>query len=42
VAVARAEWAQNQAELDPERLVFIDETGTSNQHGSAAWTGAAR
>jgi transposase len=29
VAVARAEWAQNQAELDPERLVFIDETGTS-------------
>ena len=29
VAAARAEWAQNQTELDPERLVFIDETGTS-------------
>jgi transposase len=29
VAAARAEWAHNQAELDPERLVFIDETGTS-------------
>jgi hypothetical protein len=29
VAAARAEWAQNQSELDPERLVFIDETGTS-------------
>ena len=29
VAAARAAWAQAQAELDPERLVFIDETGTS-------------
>jgi transposase len=29
VAAVRAEWAQNQVELDPERLVFIDETGTS-------------
>jgi transposase len=29
VAAARAQWAQNQAELDPERLVFLDETGTS-------------
>jgi transposase len=29
VAAARTEWAQNQTELDPERLVFIDETGTS-------------
>ena len=29
VAAARAEWAKDQAELDPERLVFIDETGTS-------------
>jgi transposase len=29
VAAARAEWADNQAELDPERLVFLDETGTS-------------
>lgn len=29
VAAARAAWADNQAELDPERLVFIDETGAS-------------
>jgi transposase len=29
VAAARIEWARNQTELDPERLVFIDETGTS-------------
>ena len=29
VAAARAQWAENQTELDPERLVFIDETGTS-------------
>ena len=29
VAAARAAWAQAQAELAPERLVFIDETGTS-------------
>jgi len=29
VAAARAEWAQSQAELNPERLVFVDETGTS-------------
>ena len=29
VAAARAEWAQDQAELDAECLVFIDETGTS-------------
>jgi transposase len=29
VAAARTEWASNQAELDPDHLVFIDETGTS-------------
>jgi transposase len=29
VAAARAEWAEGQTDLDPERLVFIDETGTS-------------
>jgi transposase len=29
VAAARAAWARYQAEFDPERLVFIDETGTS-------------
>lgn len=39
MAAARAEWAQNQAEFDPERLVFLDETGTSTnmarQYGRA-------
>src|SRR6516225_6441730 len=29
VAAAREAWAQGQARLDPDRLVFIDETGTS-------------
>jgi transposase len=29
VAAARAEWIEHQSELDPARLVFIDETGTS-------------
>lgn len=29
VAAARTAWADNQSKLDPERLVFIDETGTS-------------
>src|SRR5215207_9354845 len=29
VAAARAAWARYQAEFDLERLVFIDETGTS-------------
>lgn len=29
VAEARAAWAQGQSKLDPERLLFIDETGTS-------------
>ena len=29
VAAARTAWAENQPRLDPERLVFIDETGTS-------------
>jgi transposase len=29
VAAARETWAQGQASLDPDRLVFIDETGTS-------------
>lgn len=29
VAAARVTWAQDQATLDPDRLVFIDETGTS-------------
>jgi transposase len=29
VAAARAKWAENQASLDPEHLIFIDETGTS-------------
>jgi transposase len=29
VAVARAAWKDEQAQLDPSHLVFIDETGTS-------------
>jgi transposase len=29
VAAARAAWADDRAKLHPERLVFIDETGTS-------------
>jgi transposase len=29
VAEARAAWAQDQPKLDPQRLLFIDETGTS-------------
>src|SRR5712671_6966581 len=29
VAAARTVWAQDQAKLAPDRLVFIDETGTS-------------
>ena len=29
VATAREEWADNQPKLDPDHLVFIDETGTS-------------
>jgi len=29
VAAARAAWKDTQAQLDPQRLVFIDETGTS-------------
>src|SRR5712664_1138220 len=29
VAAARTAWAEDQVKLDPDRLVFIDETGTS-------------
>ncbi len=29
VVAARTEWAEDQAHLDPDRLVFIDETATS-------------
>jgi hypothetical protein len=29
VAAARTAWTDNQPKLDPDRLVFIDETGTS-------------
>src|SRR5258708_24873110 len=39
VAAARTAWAENQPKLDPDRLVFIDETGTSTKmtrlHGRA-------
>ena len=31
VAAARTAWSQCQAELNPERLLFIDETGTSTK-----------
>jgi transposase len=31
VAAARTAWADDQAKLDPDRLVFIDETGTSTK-----------
>ena len=31
VAAARTAWAQDQAKLDPDRLVFIDETGTNTK-----------
>jgi transposase len=31
VAAARTAWAENQPKLDPDRLIFIDETGTSTK-----------
>src|SRR6202171_2543409 len=31
VAAARMAWADDQPKLDPDRLVFIDETGTSTK-----------
>src|ERR1700682_4591021 len=31
VAAARTAWADDQPKLDPDRLVFIDETGTSTK-----------
>src|SRR5258708_39111703 len=31
VAAARRAWADNQPKLDPDRLGFIDETGTSTK-----------
>src|ERR1700681_4015135 len=31
VAAARTAWADNQPKLDPDQLVFIDETGTSTK-----------
>jgi len=41
VAAARKAWAESQPKLDPERLVFIDETGTSTNMYDCA-VGAAR
>ena len=35
-------WADGQTKLDPERLVFIDETGTQHQHGPSARPSSAR
>ena len=31
MAAARTAWADNQPKLDPDRLIFIDETGTSTK-----------
>src|SRR5260370_9477157 len=31
VAAARTAWADNQPKLHPDRLIFIDETGTSTK-----------
>ena len=36
VAQARDEWRASQSELNPERLVFIDETGARNARDTNA------
>ena len=39
----REDWFEGQLDLDPEHLVFIDETPLGlDQHGSPIWAGAAR
>ena len=35
LAERREAWFEEQLDLDPDRLIFIDETWASNQHGSA-------
>ena len=35
-------WFDRQLDLDPERLVFIDETWASTQHGAPLWPVSAR
>ena len=40
VAQARDEWRASQSELNPERLVFIDETGAATEHGAPAMAAA--
>ena len=42
VAQARNEWRASQGKLNPERLVFIDETGARNRHGAPLWPLPAR
>ena len=39
VAERRSAWFDAQPDLDPERLVFIDETGASTKIGAAAGAG---
>src|SRR4029077_17294689 len=39
IAEAREEWRSSQPDLNPERLVFLDETG-ANKYGQALWPGA--
>src|ERR1700730_17640364 len=36
VAAARTAWADNQPKFDPDRLIFIDETGTSTKRARRA------
>jgi hypothetical protein len=41
IAAARTEWRDKQPELDPARLIFIDETWI-NQHDAADGPGGTR
>lgn len=38
----REAWRESQDELDPDRLVFIDETWASTKHGANTWPLPAR
>jgi hypothetical protein len=38
----RRAWFDTQLDLDPTRLVFIDETGLSTKDGTLAWPCALR
>ena len=41
-AAARAAWREAQPSLDPDRLIFLDETGTTTNMQAHAWPLAAR